>query len=187
MEMGLIRAGDWSLDAMESCHAGNPAAGPSWTTWRLPGGTSSAAICTTRPRRRTFWTRRRWRRSVHTWSRSSRCRRRSTSTMGSGDRDADQERQEQARPGRQLRKDIQAFKKKTDRQVVIWTGSTEIFLSPTAVTRRWRHSRRGWRTTTGDRPSQLYAWAALTGDSVHQRSAQPDGGHSRDQRACRAR
>jgi len=33
----------------------------------------------------------------------------------------------------QIRKDIQAFKKTTDRQVVIWTGSTEIFLKHTAV------------------------------------------------------
>src|ERR1700761_7060979 len=29
--------------------------------------------------------------------------------------------------------DIQQFKQKTDRQVMIWTGSTEIFLEPTAV------------------------------------------------------
>ena len=32
----------------------------------------------------------------------------------------------------QVRADIQAFKKVTDRQVMIWCGSTEIFLEPTA-------------------------------------------------------
>src|SRR5271156_1927558 len=33
----------------------------------------------------------------------------------------------------QIRADIRAYKKVTDRQVMIWTGSTEIFLIPTAV------------------------------------------------------
>ena len=33
----------------------------------------------------------------------------------------------------QLRADIQAYKKVTDRQVMIWCGSTEIFLTPSAV------------------------------------------------------
>src|SRR6266851_9718334 len=33
----------------------------------------------------------------------------------------------------QLRADIQAYKKVTARQVMIWCGSTEIFLTPTAV------------------------------------------------------
>lgn len=33
----------------------------------------------------------------------------------------------------QIRADIQQFKQKTDRQVMIWCGSTEIFLEPSAV------------------------------------------------------
>ena len=33
----------------------------------------------------------------------------------------------------QIRNDIAEFKTKTDRQVMIWTGSTEIFLAPSAV------------------------------------------------------
>src|ERR1700750_466766 len=33
----------------------------------------------------------------------------------------------------QVRADIQAYKKVTDRQVMIWCGSTEIFLTPTSV------------------------------------------------------
>ena len=33
----------------------------------------------------------------------------------------------------QIRNDIAEFKTKTDRQVLIWTGSTEIFLEPSAV------------------------------------------------------
>ncbi len=63
----------------------------------------------------------------------------------------------------QIRKDIQAFKKKTDRQVVIWTGSTEIFLAPTAVHQSLAAFEKGMDDDDpGIAPSQLYAWAALT-------------------------
>ena len=85
----------------------------------------------------------------------------------------------------QIRNDIQEFKKKTDRQVVIWTGSTEIFLKPTAVHQSLAAFEKGMDDDDpGIAPSQLYAWAALKeGIRVHQRRAQPDGGHSRDERA----
>ena len=63
----------------------------------------------------------------------------------------------------QIRKDIQEFKKTTDRQVVIWTGSTEIFLTQTAVHQSLAAFEKGMDDDDpGIAPSQLYAWAALT-------------------------
>ena len=63
----------------------------------------------------------------------------------------------------QIRKDIQAFKKKVDRVVVIWTGSTEIFLKQTAVHQSLAAFEKGMDDDDpGIAPSQLYAWAALT-------------------------
>ena len=84
----------------------------------------------------------------------------------------------------QIRKDIQAFKKKTDRQVMIWTGSTEIFMSPTAVHQSLAAFEKGMdETTRGLRRRSFMRGRADRGDSLHQRRAQPDGGHSRDERA----
>jgi myo-inositol-1-phosphate synthase len=63
----------------------------------------------------------------------------------------------------QIRKDIQAFKKTVDRVVVIWTGSTEIFLKPTAVHESLAAFEKGMEDNDpAIAPSQLYAWAALT-------------------------
>ncbi|MGD0888470.1 MAG: inositol-3-phosphate synthase [Acidobacteriaceae bacterium] len=63
----------------------------------------------------------------------------------------------------QIRKDIQAFKKTVDRVVVIWTGSTEIFLQQTAVHQSLAAFEKGMDDDDpGIAPSQLYAWAALT-------------------------
>ena len=63
----------------------------------------------------------------------------------------------------QIRKDIQAYKKKVDRVVVIWTGSTEIFLKQTAVHQSLAAFEKGMDDDDpGIAPSQLYAWAALT-------------------------
>src|SRR5271156_6080642 len=64
----------------------------------------------------------------------------------------------------QIRNDIAEFKTKTDRQVMIWTGSTEIFLGHYAV-------------------NALRVGGAEGGHSVCQRRAQPDGRYSRAQRA----
>ena len=62
-----------------------------------------------------------------------------------------------------IRKDIQVFKKTTDRQVVIWTGSTDIFLKQTAVHQSLAAFEKGMDDDDpGIAPSQLYAWAALT-------------------------
>lgn len=44
--------------------------------------------------------------------------------------------------------DIQAFKKTVDRVVMIWCGSTEIFLQPTAVHESIEASKRAWKATT---------------------------------------
>jgi myo-inositol-1-phosphate synthase len=62
----------------------------------------------------------------------------------------------------QIRNDIAEFKSKTDRQVMIWTGSTEIFLEPTAVHQSLAAFEKGLvDDDPGIAPSQLYAWAAL--------------------------
>jgi len=58
--------------------------------------------------------------------------------------------------------DIQAFKKKVDRVVMIWCGSTEIFLEPTEVHQTIESFERGLeRSDLGIAPSQIYAYAAL--------------------------
>jgi myo-inositol-1-phosphate synthase len=63
----------------------------------------------------------------------------------------------------QLRADIQAFKKKTDRQVMIWCGSTEIFLEPSAVHESVATFEKGLESNDpGIAPSQIYAYAALS-------------------------
>ena len=62
----------------------------------------------------------------------------------------------------QLRSDIQAFSATVDRVVVIWCGSTEIFIEPTAVHQTLAAFELG--LTDDDpaiAPSQIYAYAAL--------------------------
>ena len=62
----------------------------------------------------------------------------------------------------QIRNDIAEFKTKTDRQVMIWCGSTEIFLEQTGVHQTLAAFEKG--LTEDDpsiSPSMLYAWAAL--------------------------
>src|SRR6202049_2019058 len=62
----------------------------------------------------------------------------------------------------QIRNDIAEFKTKTDRQVMIWCGSTEIFLEPTEVHMTLESFERGMvNDDPGISPSMLYAWAAL--------------------------
>jgi myo-inositol-1-phosphate synthase len=62
----------------------------------------------------------------------------------------------------QIRNDIAEFKTKTDRQVLIWTGSTEIFLQESAVHQSLAAFEKGLtENDPGIAPSQLYAWAAL--------------------------
>ncbi len=54
------------------------------------------------------------------------------------------------------------FKSKTDRQVLLWTGSTEIFLEETAVHQSLAAFEKGLvDDDPGISPSMLYAWAAL--------------------------
>ena len=58
--------------------------------------------------------------------------------------------------------DIRAFKKTVDRVVVIWAGSTEIFMEPTAVHQSLAAFERGLeKSDIGIAPSQIYAYAAL--------------------------
>jgi myo-inositol-1-phosphate synthase len=62
----------------------------------------------------------------------------------------------------QIRNDIAEFKTKTDRQVMIWTGSTEIFLEQSAVHQSLEAFEKGLvEDDPGISPSMLYAWAAL--------------------------
>jgi myo-inositol-1-phosphate synthase len=62
----------------------------------------------------------------------------------------------------QLRADIQAYKKTTERQVMIWCGSTEIFLTPSAVHDSIEAFEKGLETDDENiAPSMIYAYAAL--------------------------
>jgi len=62
----------------------------------------------------------------------------------------------------QIRNDIAEFKTKTDRQVMIWTGSTEIFLEQSAVHQSLAAFEKGLvEDDPGISSSMLYAWAAL--------------------------
>lgn len=62
----------------------------------------------------------------------------------------------------QIRADIQQFKQKTDRQVMIWCGSTEIFLEPSAVHQTVASFETGLLEDDPNiAPSQIYAYAAL--------------------------
>jgi len=62
----------------------------------------------------------------------------------------------------QIRNDIAEFKTKTDRQVMIWCGSTEIFLERTAVHQTLAAFEKGLVDDDPSiSPSMLYAWAAL--------------------------
>ena len=62
----------------------------------------------------------------------------------------------------QLRADIQGFKKTVDRVVVIWCGSTEIFLEPTSVHDSVESFEKGLaENDINITPSMIYAYAAL--------------------------
>jgi myo-inositol-1-phosphate synthase len=62
----------------------------------------------------------------------------------------------------QIRNDIAEFKTKTDRQVMIWCGSTEIYLEQTAVHQTLEAFEKGLvENDPGISPSMMYAWAAL--------------------------
>jgi myo-inositol-1-phosphate synthase len=65
----------------------------------------------------------------------------------------------------QLREDIRNFKKKSkaDRLVMVWCGSTEIFLKPEAVHKDLKSFEKGMRTNDpAIAPSMLYAYAAIS-------------------------
>lgn len=63
----------------------------------------------------------------------------------------------------QVREDIRNFRKTVDRVVMIWCGSTEIFLEPTAVHQTIEAFEKGLESDDiGIAPSQIYAYAALT-------------------------
>jgi myo-inositol-1-phosphate synthase len=62
----------------------------------------------------------------------------------------------------QIRNDIAEFKTRTDRQVMIWTGSTEIYIEPSAVHQTLEAFEKGLVDDDPNiSPSMLYAWAAL--------------------------
>ena len=63
----------------------------------------------------------------------------------------------------QVIQDIRNFKKTVDRVVMIWCGSTEIFLEPTAVHKSVAAFEKGLEASDpGIAPSQIYAYAALS-------------------------
>ena len=62
----------------------------------------------------------------------------------------------------QVMADIRAFKKTVDRVVMIWCGSTEIFMRPKAVHQSIEAFEKGLeKSDIGIAPSQIYAYAAL--------------------------
>jgi myo-inositol-1-phosphate synthase len=62
----------------------------------------------------------------------------------------------------QIRNDIAEFKTKTDRQVMIWCGSTEIFMEQAPVHQTLAAFEKGLlEDDPAITPSMLYAWAAL--------------------------
>ena len=62
----------------------------------------------------------------------------------------------------QIRNDIAEFKTRTDRQVMIWCGSTEIYLERSAVHATLEAFEKGLvDDDPGITPSMMYAWAAL--------------------------
>jgi myo-inositol-1-phosphate synthase len=62
----------------------------------------------------------------------------------------------------QIRNDIAEFKTKTDRQVMIWCGSTEIYIEQSAVHQTLEAFEKGLVDDDENiSPSMLYAWAAL--------------------------
>ena len=62
----------------------------------------------------------------------------------------------------QIRNDIAEFKTRTDRQVMIWCGSTEIYIEPSAVHQTLEAFEKGLvEDDPNISPSMLYAWAAL--------------------------
>ena len=62
----------------------------------------------------------------------------------------------------QVMADIRAFKKKVDRVVMIWCGSTEIFMEPAAVHQSIAAFEKGLeKSDIAIAPSQIYAYAAL--------------------------
>jgi myo-inositol-1-phosphate synthase len=62
----------------------------------------------------------------------------------------------------QVSADIVEFQKKSDRQVMIWCGSTEIFLTPSAVHENVAAFEKGLEDNDENiAPSQIYAYAAL--------------------------
>ena len=62
----------------------------------------------------------------------------------------------------QVMADIRSFKKTVDRVVMIWCGSTEIFLEPSAVHESIAAFEKGLESNDpGIAPSQIYAYAAL--------------------------
>jgi myo-inositol-1-phosphate synthase len=63
----------------------------------------------------------------------------------------------------QVIEDIRNFRKTVDRVVMIWAGSTEIFLEPTAVHQSLEAFEKGLdESDPGIAPSQIYAYAALS-------------------------
>ena len=62
----------------------------------------------------------------------------------------------------QVMADIRAFKKKVDRVVMIWCGSTEIFMEPAEVHKSIAAFEKGLeKSDIAIAPSQIYAYAAL--------------------------
>ncbi len=88
----------------------------------------------------------------------------------------------------QVRADIRAFKKTVDRVVMIWCGSTEIFLEPTAVHQSIEAFEKGLESERHRHCAlaDLCLRGAERGRALRQRRAESDGGHAGADRAVEA-
>ena len=84
-----------------------------------------------------------------------------------------------------------SFKKRTslDRLVMVWCGSTEIFMKAQVCTRLWQSFEKAMKANhAAIAPSMLYAYAAIKPRSfLRQRRAEPKGGYSRASRNSRGK
>ena len=133
-QMGTIRLGK-RTDAQQPADQGFRPAGRAGRPGALPAGTSSATTCTRRRRPRRCW--------IGTSSKPIRPFLEAIKPMPAvfdqyyvkrlnGTTDQRRARTSATWPS-QLRADIAGLQEETDRQVMIWCGSTEIFLKPAAV------------------------------------------------------
>jgi myo-inositol-1-phosphate synthase len=188
-QMGTIRLGKRTEDRTRSSRTSPPS--PSSTTSSSPAGTSSAATSTTLPRPPQVLDRD----QLESMKPFPRVHRADARGLRPALRQAPRP-QEGQKVGKnkcdlanQIRNDIAEFKTKTDRQVMIWCGSTEIFLEPSAVHQTLEAFEKGLvDDDPGISPLDALRLGRAEGrHPVRQRRAESHGRHSCAASSCRRR